>query len=139
MGVSRSLLTALDGFDENLRAGGTETDLAIRAQRLGATVETTAEAVVAYRVPGRANDMFAREFRRERGRAYLARRLGVGSSSWKSLAMRWVQLGSALMRYLRHGEGVDGLAVALARAFGGPIWRLRFWFHLPPFRGLSPS
>ena len=75
MAVSRTALTAVGGFDEAMRAGGTEIDLALRLRKAGATVRAVPDAVVHYHVPRRGG-LFRRSIRKQQGYAYINARHG---------------------------------------------------------------
>ncbi len=76
MAVSRLLLDAVGGFDENITRGGSEVEFSIEAQlRHGATVVAVPEATVLHRVPGSMWGQARTHFSRERGHQYIERRL----------------------------------------------------------------
>ena len=80
MGIPRAVLERAGGFDEDIFAGGTEFEVAYRAQReLGVRVEVVPDAVVRYRLATDRRSLFVRTFRRTRGRRLLHLKLGLAT------------------------------------------------------------
>lgn len=137
MGMPRDLAIAIGGFDENILAGGTETDFAIRAQQAGAKLVSVPGAVVEYRLPATSRTKFVRLFQRERGRAYMARKLDVGERSPFEIAKLWTVLFGDVWSVLRRRPHARGeLVKSGAAALGGTLWWLRFRLRLPRPLGL---
>jgi len=111
MAISRSIIERVDGFDENILAGGSEHDFVLRAERdAGATVTAVPTAVVHYRAPTSPWGRLAGQFRKERGRSYMRRKFGpdVFGSRLRSTAATWARL-----------------LILTPRAFADPAARLR--------------
>jgi glycosyltransferase involved in cell wall biosynthesis len=95
MAVARSIVERLGGFDENILAGGTELDFAIRARHdVGATVTAVPAALVRYRLPTTSWGRLTWQFQKERGRNYLRRKHGgvVLREGFRSSAAAWATL-----------------------------------------------
>lgn len=142
LGIERALAIELDGWDENILAGGTEFDFSVRAQAwCGATVVAVPDAVVGYREPSSSHGVLARELRRERGRAYIARKLAgelPGYRGWRHHLTIWKRLLWWCRAALgRNPAAPRMLAQYAGRALGGTVWAVRFRFQLPAPRGLS--
>ena len=128
LGVERDTVVQLGGFDEAITSGGTEVELAIRAQvNSQATVVAVPDAVVHYRIPPPASPRtwLAREFRKERGRAYLRAKFGAGvvaDRSLRHLLALWATVPSAALAAVRRPDDRWRLARTLGKALGWVFW-----------------
>ena len=129
MAVARAIIERLGGFDENIAAGGTELDFALRARRdTGATVMAVPSALVRYRLPASSWRFFVWQFRKERGRSYLRRKYGsdLRKESIRSSVGAWARLLALTWQGL-----VDRAARQRAADLAGRLTGRVFWAVVP--------
>jgi glycosyltransferase involved in cell wall biosynthesis len=130
MATTRAVVESVGGFDENIRAGGTEFDFCFRAAR-DHDVPTVAvpQAIVWYRQPAAATAEFARVFRRERGRCYLRRKFGKRvvqgrrASEW---VLEWLRVARLLITRPLDSYARRAAARRAASLIGRLWWSARF-------------
>jgi glycosyltransferase involved in cell wall biosynthesis len=147
MAGPRRIFVESGGFDENILLGGSETELAIRAQRrLGVDVVGVPDALVWHRLPTTTTGWFRKHFARERGHAYIRRR-HRGAVHQPSIRIGVAQVGRALLRFvtLRARTPTErAVAIGLiARGSGGSLgsiwWGAAYGLRMPPPRLLDGS
>ena len=131
------------GFDENILIGGSETELAIRAQRqLGINVVGVPDALVWHRLPTTTTGWFRKHFARERGHAYIRRR-HQGAAHRPSLRIGLAQIArgfGALATARASSTRSDALAHVARGAgtcLGSLWWGAVYWMRMPPPRLLG--
>lgn len=143
-GFPRRLAEVVGGFDEQIRAGGTEVDFAMRVHD---TVEVeiidVPEAIIGYRLPVDRSGRVRRGFAKTRGRSYLARRYGHRPgfpSPWRTFVHPWRALAAVVRdRLLGRPLSLD-LDTAIAHALGTLAWSALFAVRTPPpILGLAPT
>lgn len=142
LGVPTELVRAVGGFDENMWAGGTEVEFAIRAQMAGAVVVPLPEAVILYRFPERPGGLFAKGFKRERGRAYARRKHSavVSGGGVRGYVGLWRSAAASLVDLVRRRPRAAGhLGLLAGMALGRPFWVLRFRLRMPAPRMLDDA
>lgn len=133
-GFPRQLAIEIGGFDEQMFNGGTEVDFSLRAFDVGATVVHCEEAVIGYRIPSGGAALLVREFRRSRGRAYLAMRHGPKygvDRRFDAFMTPWRHAAGSVIGLLR-GSGSLGASIRLCvSAIGMTLWGLVFLWRRP--------
>ena len=127
MAVARSIVERLGGFDENIAAGGTELDFALRARRdAGAKVTAVPAAVVCYRQPTSSWRFFVWQFQKERGRSYLRRkyRSDLRKESIRSSVGAWARLPALIWQGLVDRAARQRAADLAGRVIGRMLWPL---------------
>ena len=129
MAGEREVFVGTGGFDENIMVGGSETEFAIRAQsQHQVEVVFVPFAQVEYRTPVDPTGRFVKNFKRERGYAYVCRlhRDMLDDPGWRTGVSQIVRgLKMELFR-LRHQDGDRGWALVGAgagRVAGRLVWR----------------
>jgi glycosyltransferase involved in cell wall biosynthesis len=137
--MEKSLALGVLGFDEQIRRGGTEVDFAIRAQLLaGAEVINTPAAVINYWVPTTSGKGLWRDFRRERGHAYIVQRHRDQVDFGPSTQLPWRSIAGNLRRVVHSADcGLSTRLLNLARSLSQLLWTVRFRVHLPAPRLLN--
>jgi len=133
-GFARSLAVRLGGFDEQIRAGGTERDFCLRAEYVGARIVLVPDALIGYRTPvGRLAQVRA-ALRRTRGHAYLWQRhrarVGADAGSGRPFA----GLLRAVSDVGRGRKRPWDLVLLVTTSIGFVWWSLVFAVRLPPAR-----
>jgi glycosyltransferase involved in cell wall biosynthesis len=137
--MEKRLALRVLGFDEQIRLGGTEVDFAIRAQLFaGAEVVNTPAAVTSYWVPTPSGKRLWRDFRRERGHAYVVQRHRAQVDFGSRTQLPWRSVAGNLLRVVHSTDcGLSTRLRNLARSLSQLLWMVRFRFHLPAPRLLN--
>jgi GT2 family glycosyltransferase len=141
MAGPRWIFERAGGFDENIRIGGSETELAIRAQRrLDIDVVGVPGALVWHRLPTTTGGWFRKHFARERGHAYIRRRHrgAVRRPSFRIGVVQIARGASALIIRRKDAPVARSEALALmARGAGGCLGSM-WWGAVYGVRMPSP-
>lgn len=130
---SRTLLESLGGFDTDIRSGGTEVGICMRAHRAGATVTPVPAAVVNYRCRLPFRQLLIRTMAKEQGRALLRRRHPTGQPG--PLRDLWRDVARCGWHIVRHKPATARqFSLAGARAVAATFWTLRYGLRSAPGR-----
>jgi hypothetical protein len=142
--AARALVVAVGGFDEEIRAGGTESEFVLTAQLdHGATVVAADDAVIGYQLSDDRRARRRRAFQQQQGHACIARRLVArrdGTTTTFTVRHRLLGVAANLAAVVTGRGGSrrdhwDG-AVTECVAIG---WLVRYSLRLPPPRRADPA
>lgn len=143
-GFRKDLALAVGGFDEQMTAGGTEVDFAVRVHhRFGLDAVDVPDALIGYRLPSHTWGRFRRSLGKARGVAYLRLRHGGTAgcpTSRHLLTTPWRVLGATTWALVTGRPAEVDLATATARALGSLWWNALFLVCRPqPLVGLAQT
>lgn len=142
LAARRADLIKIGGFDESIRAGGSEVEMAIRGQASGVLeVVSAPDARISYRRAQSPMGIFLTQFRKERGRSYLSiihKSLGIEGRDLRSYLGLGVGIARGVMSSDPDSRRARRLARLLGRLIGWTWWlpcnRIGNLLHIREFR-----